>query len=100
VRPGLMDQGPPQAAKPPPVRNYNATGSMTSSSSGPPPAPSAHARQVSIDRFAQPVTLSIFSCGLLVCTSTFCGQNRDSFDQLLNQNQALIWIAGRISAGT
>lgn len=53
-----MEQGEPQAAKPPPVRNHNGTGSMSSATSGPPAAPAAHDRQASIDRFAQPVTLA------------------------------------------
>ncbi|KAF7187243.1 Chitin synthase regulatory factor 3 [Pseudocercospora fuligena] len=45
VRPGLMAQGAPQPAKPPPIRNHN--GSISSDP--------AHRRQVS-DHFAQPVT--------------------------------------------
>nr|POE79457.1 chitin synthase regulatory factor 3 [Quercus suber] len=51
VRPGLLEQAPPQPAKPPPIRNYN-TGSTTSST----PSTSSHQKVPSVDHFARPVT--------------------------------------------
>nr|POE59071.1 chitin synthase regulatory factor 3 [Quercus suber] len=52
VRPGLLEQAPAQPAKPPPVRNYCNTASMTSTT----PSVPSHQKAPSLDHFAQPVT--------------------------------------------
>lgn len=88
VRPGLMNQGESRAAtKPLPVRNYNGTGSLSSSTSGPPPPTSTHDRQASIDRFAQPVTLAEIE------------QLRAAADSTNSPKQGLILVRKLVEAG-
>lgn len=86
VRPGLMDQGEPQAVKPPPVRSYNAAGPITPATLGPNPPQNAHDRQASIDRFAQPVTLAEIE------------QLRSAVDSTNSPKQGLILVKKLIEA--